>query len=112
MKTIGPRKDAFRKYCFKRLLIKKEFVKLFSEVLKLPEFKKRGVSHRHAFKLLNNVCLNVTGKQRFKDYESFVFTQIRLKNMMMKSKLSRFKPIKYWTTNTFLAYQSNGQLLN
>jgi len=82
---------AFRKYREKMFSVKKEFLKLFYEVLKMSAIQRKGLTHTEVFTLLNEISFQETGKYTFKDYGSFLIKKIRLDNGMARKKLQNVK---------------------
>jgi hypothetical protein len=79
-----PDQESFRKYCTKRMDDKKEFIKLFYEVIYQSAFEGKDLTHRQVFNLLNNIYFKLTGKFRYKNYETFYFTKIRMDNIVLR----------------------------
>lgn len=91
MASIQPDYESFSEYYRRRFTDKKEFLKLFYEVLRMSAIERKGLTHIEVFSMLNDLSLQETGKYRFKDYGSFLITKIRLDNVIARKKLLNFK---------------------
>jgi hypothetical protein len=77
--------ESFRNYCFKRMSVQKDFIELFYEVLYQSALEGRDLTHRQAFKVLNELYFNVTGRLRYSDYITFCINRIRMDNIELRN---------------------------